>query len=149
MDEQIQRYPGGLEIPSAIYWRGRIYEDEEHNFAQAVNYYRVLSATYTNYYYGELARQRLSVLGAQAAAVAPAPVLAAVRKPEVPELTGELPENDPHLIKARLLANAALNEYIGPEIQASPTSARVGRAGAGGDLCVVWGVHAGAAVDEA
>jgi soluble lytic murein transglycosylase len=29
MDEQIQRYGGGLEIPSAIYWRGRIYENEE------------------------------------------------------------------------------------------------------------------------
>ena len=33
-----------------------------------------------------------------------------------------LPENDPHLIKARLLANAALNEYIRPEIQLSETS---------------------------
>ena len=37
-----------------------------------------------------------------------------------------LPENDPHLIKARLLANAALNEYIAPEIQASGTSPRNG-----------------------
>ena len=33
MDEQIVRYPGGVEIPDALYWRGRIYEDEEHNFA--------------------------------------------------------------------------------------------------------------------
>src|SRR6202011_4687311 len=56
------------------------------------------------------------------AAVAPAPVLAYVHKVSVPFLTGELPENEPHLIKARLLANASLNEYIGPEIQASPTS---------------------------
>ena len=32
MDEQIQRYAGGSEIPDALYWRGRIYEDEEHNF---------------------------------------------------------------------------------------------------------------------
>jgi len=44
----------------------------------------------------------------------------------VPELTGELPENEPHLIKARLLANASLNEYIGPEIQASSTSSEWG-----------------------
>ncbi|MEO8735539.1 MAG: outer membrane protein assembly factor BamD, partial [Edaphobacter sp.] len=43
MDEQIQMYPTGVEVSSALYWRGRIYEDEEHNFAQAVNYYRVLS----------------------------------------------------------------------------------------------------------
>jgi soluble lytic murein transglycosylase len=125
MDEQIQRYPAGIEVPSALYWRGRIYEDEERNFAQAVNYYRVLTSTYTNFYYADLARQRLAVLGSQAA-VAPAVVLASVRKPVVPELTGELPEDEPHLIKAKLLANAALNEYIGPEIQASPTSAEWG-----------------------
>lgn len=125
MDEQIQRYSAGIEIPGALYWRGRIYENEEHNFGQALNYYRALSTTYVNYYYGELARQRMKVLGAQAA-VAPSAVLASVRKPLVPELTGELPENEPHLIKARLLANASLNEYIGPEIHASPTSGQWG-----------------------
>ena len=43
-----------------------------------------------------------------------------------PHLTDVLPENDPHLIKARLLANAALNEYIRPEIQLSPTSVQWG-----------------------
>ncbi len=42
----------GIEAPSALYWRGRIYEDEEHDFPQAVNYYRALTANYTNYYYG-------------------------------------------------------------------------------------------------
>jgi soluble lytic murein transglycosylase len=125
MDEQIQRYAGGIEVPSALYWRGRIYEDEEHNFAQAANYYQALSTTYINFYYAILARQRLKVLGPQAA-VAPAPALANVHPGEVPELSDELPENDPHLIKARLLANASLNEYIGPEIQASPDSAQWG-----------------------
>jgi soluble lytic murein transglycosylase len=128
MDEQIVRYAGGIEVPSALYWRGRIYEDEEHNFPQAVNYYRALSGAYTDYYYGELARQRLTVLGTQPA-VAAAPTLAGVAKAQAPELTGELPENDVHLIKARLLANAALNEYIGPEIQASPTSSQWGALG--------------------
>jgi soluble lytic murein transglycosylase len=126
MDEQIQMYPAGMEVPSALYWRGRIYEDEEHNYAQAVNYYRVLASTYTNFYYAGLARQRLNVLSGQAPVVAPAAVLSAVRKPAAPLLTGELPENEPHLIKARLLANAALNEYIGPEIRASSTSSEWG-----------------------
>jgi soluble lytic murein transglycosylase len=121
MDEQIQLYPTSIEISNALYWRGRIYEDEEHNFAQAVNYYRVLATTYTNYYYANLARQRLAVLKSQAPAD-PSPVLSHVPQLDVPDLTGELPENEPHLIKARLLANAALNEYIGPEIQASTTS---------------------------
>ncbi len=126
MDEQIDTYPSGIEAPSALYWRGRIYEEQEHNFAQAVNYYRVLASCYTNFYYAGLARQRLNVLNGQAAVAEPAAVLSAVRIPVVPDLTGELPENEPHLIKARLLANAALNEYIGPEIQASPTSGEWG-----------------------
>jgi len=37
-----------------------------------------------------------------------------------------VPQDDPHFIKAKLLANAALNEYIGPEIQASPGSGQWG-----------------------
>jgi soluble lytic murein transglycosylase len=121
MDEQIIRYAGGSEIPDALYWRGRVYEDEEHNFPQAANYYRRLVDVYPDYYYANLARQRLAVLGKQPA-TPPAAALSAANKGPDPELTGELPENDTHLIKARLLANAALNEYIGPEIRASPTS---------------------------
>ena len=125
MDEQVVRYGAGIEASSALYWRGRIYEDEEHNFAQAANYYRALSANYPNFYYGYLARQRLGVLGSQAA-TAPAPALAAVRVAAVPDLVGVVPTQDPHYIKAKLLANAALNEYIGPELAASPGSGQWG-----------------------
>jgi soluble lytic murein transglycosylase len=125
MEEQVARYPQGTEASSALYWRGRLYEDPERNFAQAVNFYQTLSSVYRNYYYGEQARVRLRALGQQSSA-APAPVLSNVRTPETPTLVGALPENDPHLIKARLLANAALNEYIAPEIQMSETSAQWG-----------------------
>ncbi len=79
MDEQVVRYGSGIEASSALYWRGRIYEEEEHNFPQAANYYRTLTANYPNFYYGYLARQRLQVLGAQPA-VAPAPALASVQR---------------------------------------------------------------------
>jgi soluble lytic murein transglycosylase len=125
MDEQVTRYGAGIEAPSALYWRGRIFEDEEHDFAHAAAYYRSLIANYTNFYYGDLARKRLAVLGAQAE-VAPTPALQAVRKVTVPDLTDVVPEHDPHLIKAKLLANAALNEYIAPEIAASPGSSEWG-----------------------
>jgi soluble lytic murein transglycosylase len=121
MDEQIQNYPGGQEISAALYWRGRMYEDEEHNFSQALNYYKKLDDAYVNTYYAMLARQRITVIGKRED-VADAPALATVRAVDDPELVDQLPENDPHLIKARLLANAALNEYIRPEIQMSPTS---------------------------
>jgi soluble lytic murein transglycosylase len=125
MDEQIQRYRGGIEIPNALYWRGRLYEEEEHNFPQAANFYRALSRTYVNFYYAEMARQRLAVLGVQPA-VQPASMLSGVHAPAIPDLTDAIPQNDPHLIKAKLLANAALNEYIGPEIQAGAGSAQWG-----------------------
>jgi soluble lytic murein transglycosylase len=125
MDEQIQNYPGGQEIPGALYWRGRLYEDEEHNFSQALNYYNKLNDAYVNSYYGMLARQRIAAIGKREAAE-PATTLAAVREVDDPELIDQLPENDPHLIKARLLANAALNEYIRPEIALSPTSSEWG-----------------------
>ena len=125
MDEQIMNYPAGVEIPGALYWRGRLYEDVEHNLGQAINYYKALSASYVNSYYAILGRQRLAVLGNQQTPEA-APALASVRDVNDPHLTDELPDNDPHLIKARLLANAGLNEYIRPEIQLSATSAQWG-----------------------
>ncbi|QMV19824.1 transglycosylase SLT domain-containing protein [Granulicella sp. 5B5] len=125
MDEQIVRYPLGNEIPGALYWRGRLYEDVEHNFSQALNYYKALSDAYPNSYYALEGRKRIAIIGTKPA-VAPAPALASVRVVDDPHLTDVLPENDPHLIKARLLANAALNEYIRPEIQLSDTSASWG-----------------------
>ena len=126
MDEQIQNYPGGQEIPGALYWRGRLYEDVEHDFGQALNYYHRLDDAYVNSYYAMLARQRTAAMGKRDE-VAAAPALAAVRHVDDPQLIDQLPENDPHLIKARLLANAALNEYIGPEIALSATSRRGAR----------------------
>ncbi len=125
MDEQVVRYGAGIEAPSALYWRGRIYEDEEHDFGQAANFYKALSANYTNFYYGVEARKRLTVLGRQGESAA-SPTLSAIRKVSVPDLASVVPEQDPHYIKAKLLANAALNEYIGPEIQAGEGSAEWG-----------------------
>lgn len=125
MDEQIVSYPAGAEIPGALYWRGRLYEDVEHNQAQALNYYKALNDSYVNSYYAMLGRQRMQAIG-QREAVAPAPALASVKIVGDPHLTDVLPENDVHLIKARLLANAALNEYIRPEIELSPTAGEWG-----------------------
>jgi soluble lytic murein transglycosylase len=121
MDEQIMNYPAGAQVPGALYWRGRLYEDIEHNFSQALNYYSALNERYMNSYYAILARQRIAEIG-QRPEVAPAPALASVPTAASPDLTDVLPENDPHLIKARLLANASLNEYIRPEIQMSETA---------------------------
>lgn len=125
MDAQIALYGGGAEIPGALYWRGRLYEDVEHNPAQALNYYKALNAAYVNTYYAMIGRQRLAALGAQPPVAAPA-ALASVKPADDFNLIDAIPENDVHLIKARLLANAALNEYIRPEIMLSPTAGEWG-----------------------
>ena len=84
MDEQITLYPAGIEAPSALYWRGRLYEDESRDFGQAANYYRALNDNYVNFYYAVMARQRLTVIGAQAGSTPPAAPLASVRPLVVP-----------------------------------------------------------------
>ena len=119
-DEQIARFPGGKEIPSAIYWRARIYQDQEHQPDKAAAYYLVVKDTYLHYYYAQQATERLHELGD----VKPAevPELDGIQPPIIPALTDAVPEDDPHVVRAKLLANAGLNEYIAPEIQAAEGS---------------------------
>ncbi|HEX6495299.1 MAG TPA: transglycosylase SLT domain-containing protein, partial [Acidobacteriaceae bacterium] len=119
-DEQIAHYPGGKEIPSAVYWRARIYQDQEHRPDKAAAYYLVIKDTYLHYYYAQQATQRLAELGN--VTPADAPELESIQPPTVPALTDDVPEDDPHVVRAKLLANAGLNEYIAPEIQAAEGS---------------------------
>jgi soluble lytic murein transglycosylase len=119
-DEQIRMYGGGKEIPSALYWRGRIFEEQEHKPSAAAEYYRTILRVYPHYYYAMLAQDRVTHLGA----VTPDAIaeLEALRPEPIPELTDDVPEDDPHVVKAKLLANAGLNEYIAPEIHAADGS---------------------------
>ena len=121
MDEQIQKYPAGIEVPSppstGVPASSR---PKSPTLPPPYAYYHVLSESYCNFYYADLARRRMRVLGQQPE-TAPSMVLAAVRRPTTPSLEDAVPEDDSHYIKAKLLANAALNEYISPEITASPT----------------------------
>ena len=86
----------------------------------AAAYYQTLSRAFEHYYYAQMARLRLTELGS----VAPADVamLSNIHREEIPPLTDDVPEDDEHVIKARLLANAGLNEYIPLEIQAADGS---------------------------
>ena len=109
-----------MHASTAIYWRGVVYEEYEKNPAAAAACYQKLVTTFPQYYYADLARQRLSSLGA----VVPAtlPLLANIHAPSAPELTTDIPEDDIHVERARLLANAGLNQYIVPEISSSSDS---------------------------
>jgi soluble lytic murein transglycosylase len=63
-------YPESNEVPNALYWRARVAE-EEHNTAMARAFYQKLSERFHNYYYAELARQRLKTLPAADTVAAP------------------------------------------------------------------------------
>ena len=121
-DEQIRLYPSAAETVSALYWRGRIYETQEHNPEKAAANYRTILRVYRHYFYAQMARERLAALG-NAPASEPEPQLDRIEAPPVPELQDSFPVDSPHLAKARLLANAGLNDYIAQEIAADPDSA--------------------------
>ncbi len=62
-DEQIRLYPSATETVAAIYWRGRLYELQDHNPAQAAANYRTIIRAYQHFFYAQMARQRLAALG--------------------------------------------------------------------------------------
>jgi len=119
-DEQIKLYPDSTQAVAALYWRGRLYEALDHNPARAAANYRAIIRAYQHYFYAQLARKRLAALGdTQPVAVAQ---LERYQPVPAPRLVDSFPAGSPHLAKARLLANAGLNEYIAQEIDADPDS---------------------------
>jgi soluble lytic murein transglycosylase len=119
-DDQIHSYPSAVETVSALYWRGRLFETQDHSAASAAANYRAIIHAYQHFFYAQMARQRLSALGATQAASDPQ--LDRFQPVPLPHLVDTFPEDSPHLAKARLLANAGLNEYIAQEIKADPDS---------------------------
>ncbi|MDE3163114.1 MAG: transglycosylase SLT domain-containing protein [Acidobacteriota bacterium] len=120
-DEQIARYPSANETVAALYWRGRLYETQEHNPAHAVANYRAIVRAYPHYFYAQMARKRLE--GMDRVSPAADPGLERFKAVNVPTLEDSFPDDNEHLAKAKLLGNAGLNEYIPREIAADPESA--------------------------
>jgi soluble lytic murein transglycosylase len=119
-DEQIRLYPAAKETVSALYWRARLYETQDRNPSLAAANYRTIVRAYQHFFYAQMARQRLAALGN--AQPAPQPQLDRFQPQPVPALNDSIPEDSPHMAKARLLANAGLNDYIAQEINADPDS---------------------------
>lgn len=123
-DEQLSLYAGGKETSAALYWRGKIYAEQEKRPDMAAAYFQTIIRVYEHYYYGQMARRQLAALGS----VTPAdlPQLQQLKASTIPVLSDEVPEDDPHVVKAKLLANAGLNEYIAPEIAAGEEASQWG-----------------------
>lgn len=119
-DEQIRLYPAATESAAALYWRGRLYEQQDHKPAQAAANYRTVVARYQHFFYAQMSRQRLTSLG-QPITVAQTEV-EGFKAPPIPHLTDKFPAESDHIAKARLIANAGLNDYIAQELAADPDS---------------------------
>jgi soluble lytic murein transglycosylase len=119
-DQQIKLYPTAAETVSALYWRGRLYESVDHDPAHAAANYRAIVRAYQHFFYAQMARDRLAELGKLTPATSPQ--LDKFQPIAAPKLVDTFPADSPHLAKARLLANAGLNEYIADEIKADPDS---------------------------
>ena len=119
-EEQIHLYPTAAETVAALYWRARLYESQDKKPAAAAANYRAIVRAYQHFFYAQMARQRLAALGSLQPIAAPD--VDSIKAPPVPALDDSFPEDSEHLAKARLLANAGLNEYIPREIAADPDS---------------------------
>jgi soluble lytic murein transglycosylase len=119
-EEQIKLYPGAKETVSALYWRARLYEQQDHEPSMAAAHYRKLIAVYSHYFYAQMASQRLVALGDAPRVTVPR--LDGYVPEVIPKLEATFPAGDPHLVKAHLLVNAGLSEYVPQEIAAAPGS---------------------------
>jgi len=121
-EEQIALYPSGAETPAALYWRARLAE-EDNQFVMARAFYEKLSDRYRNFYYAELARQRMKHLPA---ATDPAAVTQYAILDRVPPLNHaekitetEAPADELRVQKAQLLGNGGLVDFAVRELQAA------------------------------
>jgi soluble lytic murein transglycosylase len=118
-EQQIALYPDSTEVPAAIYWRGRLAE-EDGDAAMASAFYQKISDRFRNYYYGPLARERQSKLKP---AADPPHYAILDRVPPiswVPDISSIAPpEDNLRVAKARLLENGGLLDFSVRELKAA------------------------------
>jgi soluble lytic murein transglycosylase len=118
-ERQIALYPASAEVPAALYWRGRLAE-EDNDAAMARAYYQKLSERFRNFYYGDLARRRLRENTAEGD---PPRYALLDRVPPISAginiLVSEPPVDNLRYQKAQLLENGALVDFAVRELQAA------------------------------
>jgi peptidoglycan lytic transglycosylase len=117
-EEHIELYPTSPEVPNALYWRARLAEDD-NEIGRARAYYLKLTDRFRNYYYANLARERLQAL--KTADPTEDPLLAKLGASTAPAQILEVSDDvaNLRLQKSRLLTNAALYDYAIRELQAA------------------------------
>jgi len=118
-EQQIALYPDSSEVPAAIYWRARLAE-EDGDAAMAAAFYQKVTERFRNYYYGPLARERMSKLNVSAdpphyAILDHVPPLSAL-----PGIGSDAPPDDNLRVeKAKLLENGGLLDFALRELKAA------------------------------
>jgi soluble lytic murein transglycosylase len=105
-------------VPAALYWRGRIAEDQRDQ-ALARAYYNKLTDRFTSYYYADRARERMKSIGQ--GTVAADPLLDHVPGVTAPksDFSETPPTDDLRVQKARLLENCGMYDFAVKELQRS------------------------------
>jgi soluble lytic murein transglycosylase len=118
-EQQISLYPDAGEVPAALYWRGRLAE-EDGDLPTAQAYYMKLSSRFRNFYYGALARLQLQKIKGDSEP----PHIALLDR--VPPLNSSgkvtqdpVPSDNLRVQKAELLENGALLDFAVKELQAA------------------------------
>ncbi|MGH9601854.1 MAG: transglycosylase SLT domain-containing protein, partial [Terriglobales bacterium] len=121
LEDYIRLYPGAAEISSALYWRGRLAEaDQETDRARA--YYQTLSDRFRNFYYAELARERLKDIKIDGG-IPLDPLLRKIQRPTPPAgLDRTMPANDIRAQKSKLLRTAGLYDFALDELEAAASA---------------------------
>lgn len=114
-EEQLSMYPSSAEVPNAIYWLGRMAEnDGDKKLARAC--YQKLADNYRYFYYANLARDRMAKVGEE---IVYPPLLESLPHQPAPPQDWEPPADNVRAQKSRLLANAALYDFAVAEMQAA------------------------------
>ncbi len=117
-ESHLALYPNSPEVSAALYWRGRVAE-EAGDLTRAYAFYDKLATRFRNYYYADLARQRLKSLPAPAT-TGHYPALDQVAAINTSKVEDEpVPDDDLRGQKAKLLANGGLTDQAVRELQAA------------------------------
>jgi soluble lytic murein transglycosylase len=117
-ERHIALYPASEEAAGAMYWRGRMAQDE-HDLATARAYFAKAADTYRNEYYGDLSRDRLRDLGVAGEKTQVA-LLDRVEDPKPStHYSVTAPQDNVRAQKALLLENCGMVDFGVKELQAA------------------------------
>lgn len=118
LEDYIRLYPSAPEISSALYWRGRLAEgDQQTDRARA--YYQTVSDRFRNFYYAELARERLKEIKIDGNVPLDAALKRIPRATPPAGLNVGMPASDIRAQKSKLLRNAGLYDFALDELEAA------------------------------